>query len=277
MTSRNQEIMDACASGDGASLRRLFEAMNIRRGSKPVYVETPDKEPPIDSMLIAAITNGNLDIVSFLLETYDNLKFDQSGGVIMALLHHPVLAILEALYETDNDIVKFQWDDHRSTFLTEACQQPPEKIGPLIHFLVEHDVDLRIPECNIIRIDGAVYEALSWNQASDVIESMIEKGGPVGLPAASLAVLRERVDVLELFIKYDVELRERELQSGDDESNLQRLRNDAGETGNTEVMRLVDMWTNKWKCNTARKDSTVETPMGRAKAFLGRSVFGKNG
>jgi hypothetical protein len=277
MTSQNEEILDACASGDVAALRRLFQVMAIRKGSKPVYIETSDKEPPIDSMLVAAITNGNLDIVSYLLETYENIKFYDSVGVIMALLHHPDLAILEALYKHDSDIVNFQWDNYRSTFLTEACEQPPEKIGPLIRFLVEHDVELWIPEGIRVRVDGAIYEALCGNQANDVIEAMIRKGGPVGLPAAKLAVGRERVDVLELFIKYDVELQDVGLPAGDRESSIQRLQSEAEETGNTDVIKLVNTWTSKWKDNTVRKDRTGEGPLGKAKGLFGGVLFRKSG
>ncbi|KAF2686366.1 hypothetical protein K458DRAFT_416666 [Lentithecium fluviatile CBS 122367] len=248
MTSQNQDMLNACTSGDITALRRLFEAMDIRKGSEPVYISTPNEPPPINDLLEAAITNGNPGIVSLLLETYSGIQF--FGGVITALLNHPDLAILEALYNYDNRIVNFEWDDQVTTFVTEACKQPPEKIAPLLHFLVEHDADLwtgGLPS------QFAVHAALCGNQALDVIEAMIKKGGLVSRQAAEQAVLRERADVLEFFIRCGVE---------GERDDVQFLRTVAKETGNTNVMKLVDIWTRRWKDNTSR-------------ALFGRGLFGR--
>jgi hypothetical protein len=185
-------MLNACTSGDVAALQHLFKAADIRKGSEPVYISTPNKPPPINDLLEAAITNGKPAIVSLLLETYSGIQF--LGRVITALLNRPDLAILEALYRYDNGIVSFEWDDQVTTFVTEACKRPPERIAPLLHFLVEHDADLwtgGLPS------QFAVHAALCGNQALDVIEAMVKKGGPVYGQAAEQAVLRERAGVLE--------------------------------------------------------------------------------
>jgi hypothetical protein len=238
MTSQHQDMLKACTSGNVAALQRLFEAKDIQKGSKPVYISTPDEPPPTNDLLEAAITHRNLEIVSLLLETYDGISFYEE--VITALLNHPDLAILEALYNYNNSIVQFEWDDHLRTFVTEACKQPPEKIAPLLHFLVEHDAALDVGG---LPCEFAVYAALCGNQALDVIEAMIKKGGPVTGAAARQAVLRERADVIESFIRFGVK-RKRD--------DVQDFRIAAEETRNADVVKLVDMWTSSWGDDTSR-------------------------
>lgn len=260
MTSQNQDMLNACTTGDVAALRRSFEAIDIQKVSKPVYISTPDEPPPTNDLLEAAITNGNANIVFLLLGNYEGIQF--SGGVITALLNHPDLEILEALYKYDNKIVNFEWDDH-STFVTEACKQPPEKITPLLHFLVEHDADLWTGG---LPYSFAVHAALDGNQASSVIEAMIKKGGPVYRQAMRLAVLRERADVLEIFIRYGVEGKQ---------DDVQFLRTVAKETENTNVIKLVDTWTSRWKGDEYRTMSG-ESQLGRSLKVgsIWRRIFG---
>jgi hypothetical protein len=236
-------MLNACTFGDVAALRRLFEAMDTIgiRKPEPVYISSPDEPPPINDLLEAAITNGHPGIVSFLLETYEGIKIKLLGRVITALLNRTNLAILEALYKYDNGIVNFEWDNQVTTFVTEACKQPPKKIAPLLHFLIEHDADLWVG----LPSQFAVHAALCGNQALDIIEAMIKKGAPVYWLAAEQAILRERSDVLEFFIRFGVGV-------DGERDDVQFLRTVAKDTGNADVMRLVDIWTSTWKDNTGR-------------------------
>ncbi|KAF9695376.1 hypothetical protein EKO04_006370 [Ascochyta lentis] len=232
MISRHQDMLSACTSGDVAALERLFEANNIRRFSKPVYISSPGEAPPTNELLAAAITNGHLDIVLLVLNTYEGINFYDE--VITALVNHPDIPILEALYNYDNLIVQFEWDDHQSTFVTEACKQPPEKIGPLLHFLIEHDAALDVGG---FRFHFAVWAALCGNQPLDVIEAMIKKGGPVTSAAMQQAVVCERTDVIDAFMRFNIE---------GEHDNIQQLQTEAEETGNTDVVKLVHAWTSNW-------------------------------
>ena len=264
MASQNQDMLNACMSGDVATLQRLFEARGIRKGSKAVSVFSPNNPPPINHLLEAAITNGNPSIVCLLLETYEWISF--GGNVITALLNHPDLANLEALYNHDNRIVNYEWDSQGvTTFVTEACKQPPEKIVPLLHFLVEHDASLDVGG---FRFQFAVHAALCGNQPLDVIEAMIKKSGPVYPQAAEMAILRERADVLELFIRFGV---------GEDIGDVQHLRTVAKETRNTNVMKLVDTWTSKREGDKNRvvsgRGQSGRDSFGRA--LVGRDLFGR--
>lgn len=101
----------------------------------------PDRPPHVTDMLEVAIVNGNPGIVSFLLETYERINLYSLLGVMDALLLHPDLPILEALYKHNKDVINLEWDNH-TTFVNEACNQSLEKIAPLILFAVEHDAHL---------------------------------------------------------------------------------------------------------------------------------------
>ncbi|KAH7109427.1 hypothetical protein B0J11DRAFT_512848 [Dendryphion nanum] len=225
-------MLDACASGDITALRRFFEARSIRRGLKAVYIATANGAPPTNALLATAIMNGKLEIVSFLLEMYDGISFDSS--IITALLDHPDTAILESLYKYDDKIVQTEWDN-QITFVTLACERPPNKIAPLLLFLVEHDAAL---DTGGLPFHFAVHAALCGNQSLRVIEAMIRKGGPVYRAAALQAVLRERVDVIEFFMQYGVELRI---------DDVQCLRDEADKTENPELVKLVYTWTSGWR------------------------------
>jgi hypothetical protein len=228
MSSQSQDILDACASGDIAELQRLFDANNVR-GSKPVYISSSDKPPPVNEMLEASITNGHLDIVLFILGAYKETKIRFYRQVVDALLKTPNLDIIEALYNYDNSIVSFEWDDHTNTFFTKACEQPSEKITPLLHFLIDHNADLEAgyfprPVCN----------AILGGQTFGVIDSMVKKGSDVSTTTVRQAIVCERVDIIRFFIGIGI-------KGGRDDA--QYLGSEAEKTENIEVVKLVHEWT----------------------------------
>ncbi|KAF1953007.1 hypothetical protein CC80DRAFT_494906, partial [Byssothecium circinans] len=257
MTSQQQQdMLNACASGDVTALQHLFKANNITKGTEPVYIAAPDGPPPVNHLLKAAINNGNRDIVSFLLETYDRVTF--YGGVIDSLLEHPDLGILEILYNYDNHIVQFEWDDYINTFVTKACRQPPEKIAPLLHFLIEHDACLDTGGSWTF----AVHAALCGNQNLDVIEAMLMKGGPVTMLAAQQAVIMERADAIEIFMRFGVVFESDEVQD---------FHAQAEETGDVDVIKWVHLWTSTWEKNTGRENQGP-TVAQRVKRLFKNSV-----
>ncbi|PSN59984.1 hypothetical protein BS50DRAFT_216488 [Corynespora cassiicola Philippines] len=238
MTPLQEDMLNACTYGDVEKLRGLFDS-NVQKGSRPIYLDSPDGPPPVSVMLGAAISHGHKDVVSFLLQIYnsqdrkDRIKFYEP--VCTELLHHPNVEILELLYDYDNSIINEEWDSQGiTTFVTEACKQPPEKIRKLLHFLIEHDADLQVGG---LANEMPVCYALYGDQSIDVIEAMIRKGSPVTFEATRQAIYRERIDAIEAFIRIGVE---HTSEYG------QELRKEAEKTGNVEVMKLVNSWTSDW-------------------------------
>ncbi|KAF2712174.1 hypothetical protein K504DRAFT_464271 [Pleomassaria siparia CBS 279.74] len=227
MTSQSQEILDACTSGHVAALQRLFEANSIQ-GSKPVYISSADGPPPANSMLGAAIMNGHLDVVSLILRTYSETKVQFTGKTIEALVRHPNLDILQALYDYDRTVVSFEWDNHTDTFVTKACEQPPEKITSLLHFLIEHDADLEAGY-----FPRTLCNAILGGQTLGVIEAMVNKGATLSTQVMRQAVVCERVDVIKFFMDTGVK---------GDANDAAYLRSEAEETGNEDVVEIVQQW-----------------------------------
>jgi hypothetical protein len=233
MISQSQEGLDACTSGDFATLRLLCGADNNQH-PKSAYRESATGPPPVNSMLVAAITQGHVDVVALILQTYSKHRVQFFGETIDALVNHPNLDILQVLYDYDPSVVSFEWDNHTDTFVTKACEQPPEKITPLLLWLIEHDADLEggyVPRtlCN----------AIVGGQTLDVIEAMVKKGVRVSTLAMRQAVVCERIDVIEFFMSRKMKL---------DTDDAEYLRNEAEQTGNAAVVELVKEWTSHKSC-----------------------------
>jgi hypothetical protein len=233
MASQSQEILDACTSGDVAALQRRFKADNIQN-SDPVYSNSASGPPPVSSMLVAAITHGHVDVVSLILRTYSGRKVQFTSETIEALLHHPNLDILQILYNYNPYVVSFEWDGHTDTFVTKACKQPPEKITPLLLWLIEHDADLEgghFPQtlCN----------AIFGSQTLGAIKAMVNKGARLSTLAMRAAVVCERIDVIKFFMGRGFKV---------DTDDAAYLRSEAEKTGNEEVVETVKKWTSDKSC-----------------------------
>lgn len=231
--SQDQEILDACTSGDIVALQQRFAAENIQN-SDPAYQTSASSPPPVNSMIAAAIMHGHVDVVSLILRTYSRRKVQFTSETIEALLHYPSLNILQILYDYDPYVVSFEWDSHTDTFVTKACEQPPEKITPLLLWLIEHDADLEgghFPQ--------TLCQAILGNQTLGVIEAMVNKGAKVSTLAMRQAVVCERVDIISCFIGTRMKL---------DVDDAAYIWNEAEQTGNEEVIRAVKKWTSKKSC-----------------------------
>lgn len=233
MTSQSQEILEACTSGDVVALQRRFEANNIRN-SDPVYKSSASSPPPVNSMLVAAITHGHVNVVSLILRTYSGRKVKFTSETIEALLHHPNLDILQILYDYDPYVVSFEWDGHTDTFVTKACEQPPKKITPLLLWLIEHDADLEGGH-----FPRTLCNAIFGSQTLGVIEAMVNKGAKVSTLAMRQAVVCERIDVINFFVSRGMKV---------DTDDAAYLRSEAEQTGNEEVVETVKKWTSDKSC-----------------------------
>lgn len=226
-------MLDACTSGDVVALQRQFEANNTH-ASDPVYRISASGLPSVNSMLVAGITNGHVDVISLILRTYPGRKVQYTGETIEALLHHPNLEILQILYDYDPSIVSFEWDSHTATFITKACEQPPAKITTLLLWLIEHDADLEagyFPQtlCN----------AISGGQTLGVIRTMVDKGARVSPLAIRQAVVRERVDIINFLVDKGMKV---------DTGNAAYIRSDAEGTRNKDVIETVEKWISHKSC-----------------------------
>jgi hypothetical protein len=200
MTSQRQEILEACESGDVAALQRLFDTNNIQK-SDPVYKDSALDPPPVNSMLAAAITYGHVNAVSLILRTYSGRKIQFTNSTIEALLIHPNLEILQLLYDYDPLVVSFEFRTHIDTFVTKACEQPPEQITPLLLWLIDHDADLEGLRCS-----RTLCCAILGGQRLGVIEAMVNKSASVSTLAMRQAVVCERIDVIKFFVGRGVEV-----------------------------------------------------------------------
>ncbi|KAH6642049.1 hypothetical protein C7974DRAFT_372044 [Boeremia exigua] len=257
MSSQQQEMINACTSGDVQALQQLFKVNSVE-DSEPVYTPSADGPPPANSMLAAAITNGQLDVVSLILKTYSKTKVQFTGETIEALVRHPNLDILQAVYDYDRTIVSFEWDNHTDTFVTKACEQPPEKITPLLRFLIEHDADLEAGY-----FPRTLCNAILGGQTLGVIETMIEKGVTLSTQAMRQAVVCERVDVIKFFVDRGVD---------GDADDAAYLRSEAEQTGNADVMDIVQRWTSNgnWVSDDGKSSRGPGVAQKLKRFFTGR-------
>lgn len=233
MTSPSQEILNACTLGDVAALQRLCSANNLPN-SDPVYQDSPCVPPPVNSMLTAAIPHGHVDVVSLILQTYPGRKIQFSSESITSLLQHPNIDILKLLYEHDPYVTSFEWDGHTDTFVTKACEQPPEKITPLLMWLIEHDADMEgghFPRALCCAIEGG--------QALGVMEAMVKKGARISTLAMRQAVVFERMDVIKFLIASGLKV------DGDSDAYIQ---DEAEKTGDREIIETVERWMSSKRC-----------------------------
>jgi hypothetical protein len=232
MTSPSQEMLDACVKGDVAALRQLFEAHSVQ-GTEPAYIPSTTGPPPANTMLETAIPPNHLGIVSLILETYPGpFKIRFEGEIIDSLIHNPHLDILQMLYDYDPRIVSFEWDSHTETFVSKACEQPPEKTTELLLWLNEHHANLEAG----YSLHPLVKATVGGHELR-VFEAMLKNGTFVSLEAMRQVVIFERVDVIKFFLERGING-----NKGDGE----RLRLDAKETGVEEVVHLVGRWTEGW-------------------------------
>lgn len=150
-------------------------------------------------------------------------------------------------------------DDHENTSITEACMQPPEKITPLLLFLIEHDapVDVGGLPCR-----WAVWAALAGNQSPGVIEAMLKKDGPGTAAAMRQAAVSKQFNVVNAFIRFSMEI---------DQKTARDLRTVAEEIGNADVVKLVHVWTKCWKADANISSRAFNAVQRVKQLFKGRT------
>lgn len=205
-----QEILDACSTGAIAVLKELFKSHGINQGTAPIrFLETTERGcPSTEDMLSAAIRSKQAALVRFLLEYFNGYPADSSealhegkkpisfdSGVVLAVLDSPDVETLQVLLDYDPGLVNFEFDNH-FTFLWEACNRDPDKIGPVIKHLVAHGADMQASFYLIWDLSPAI----CGDQHVDVMEAMVANGANITYTAVLYAVRKERADVLQMVL-----------------------------------------------------------------------------
>lgn len=143
------------------------------------------------------------------------------------------------------------------SFLTEACFQPLRKINTLIHVLLDAGADAND---GMGPGGGALLAALLGGQGKDVIVKIVRKAAFVGESVLSIAVQKERVDVLgELLRKrwerIDIErllLKAREEGNGRVVEILEEFRSRTEERSDEDEFGKIGEQRKRWKFGSIR-------------------------
>ncbi|KAK7735638.1 hypothetical protein SLS53_007378 [Cytospora paraplurivora] len=243
--AHQQEILDACSTGAIAVLKELLKSYGIYQGTAPILHRdvTESGCPSTGAMLSAAILSKQAAVVRFLLDEFNGYPTDWSdaqresqkpisfgSGIAQAVLDSPDIEILQVLLDYDHRIANYEFDDH-TTFLSQACQRDPDKIGPLIKLLVAHGADMQAGW----RWNWDLLPAIYGGQHLDVMEAMVAKGARINYLAILYAVRKERADVLQMVLD------KRGARDGRlSDADVEQLRTEAKVADDVLVIKLVE-------------------------------------
>lgn len=251
-------MLTACSSGDAAELQRLLSENGIEKNSKPIITQCvygkwkPAESPAVPGTLIpstlelldTAVAAGQLDVVDLLLKTYPSLSFSEGQNTARVLINHPDAAILKRICEHDPGFAGLTMDYGYRTFFTQACDQPPQKITPLLMILLDYGADV---DDGGGAGGGALLAAIAGNQSAEVIGKAIEchktQKVPISRRHVNAAISRSDEEIVSLL-----------LSSGlvrDDDEESENYAQQAENTGNKAIIALVEDWRHgKGKAHT---------------------------
>jgi hypothetical protein len=179
----HEAILKACASGDLPTLKEVLGDIRPQPRTEP---------PAAREHLETAVASRQTTIVKFLLQTYPSLSLSQESGIVHSILDNADADTLRVLCAHDPLFASFSIDYAFLSFLTEACKQPPDKIVPVIHVLLDNDADVHD---GFGPGGGALYAALVGSQPREIIERIVKNGGCISWRVLSTAIGKERLDV----------------------------------------------------------------------------------
>ncbi|KAJ4391055.1 hypothetical protein N0V93_004669 [Gnomoniopsis smithogilvyi] len=245
-TPANQpEILNACSTGAIDLLQEVLQSCGIEKDAAPLLPRDAAKIrfPSTEAMITAAIAGKQTSMISFLLSYFSGYPAEWpesrrqsqkpisfTSSIVLAVLDNPDVETLSVLCDYDPGIVNFEFNDH-TTFLSQACQRDPEKIGPLIHFLVSHGADMQ----GGWRLDWNLLPAIRGGQHLDVVEAMVAKGAKMDYSAALAAVCAKRADVLQLILEKGG-MRESSVADAD----IEQLRVEAQDAKSVPLIEVVE-------------------------------------
>lgn len=212
--AHQQEMLDACHSGNLEQLQQLFLKHNVKRGDSPIkqswvldlatsspgtkrYILEPGSRsgpPPTYKLFEAAAASKNPIIILFLLKTYPKFNFWDSRIMDAALTHKDV-ETFKTMYAHDKRVLDFD-DDHMSTALTESLEGNDTSLA---NFLLDQGADIN--NAGWLCRGGAITAAVMNGQSLEMIRRILDKRPDnMGISCAvNPAIHNNRVDVLELF------------------------------------------------------------------------------
>jgi hypothetical protein len=228
-------ILEACSSGDVALLEKLLEGIELQRHSGPTAVRR---------LLTATVASKETTTVKYLLEKYPTYSFNEEFEIIKSILDNADAETLRVLCAHDPRLASTSMDYGMRSFLTDACARPPEHIVAVLHVLLDNNADVND---GLGPGGGALYAALLGAQPPIIIERIVQNGGEVSFRTLSVALQKERLDVLPNL------LRESRLRNS---KELEDLVQCAKGTGNEEAITMVQ---NFWIAQRDRQETKHAT------------------
>ncbi|OIW26696.1 hypothetical protein CONLIGDRAFT_646846 [Coniochaeta ligniaria NRRL 30616] len=241
-------MLDACSSGDIATLKRLFAEEGIRPGSKPIYgvyydpkyypqgppaTATAESDIPSTWELLArAVAAKHVVIIQFILQTYPSFSLNQALGVVHAMLDNPDPAVLQVLLDHEPEFASYSVDYGMRCFLTDACARAPEEIVPVLHVLLDNGADVNDgwgPG------GGALFAALLGDQPLEIIAKIVDKGGRISTGCIFSAIQRGRADVVELLLNHK--------RNNLDGKAREDIRDAAQKSADKNIISIVQAWS----------------------------------
>jgi len=215
MPAHQQEMLDACHSGNLVKLQQLFLKHNVERGDSPIkqswvldlttpspgtkrYILEPGSEsgpPPTYKLFEAAAASKKPIIILFLLKTYPKFNFWDSGIMDAALTRKDV-ETFKAMYAYDKCVLDCEYDDHIKTALTESLEGGGTSLA---NFLLVDSA--YVNNAGWLCRGGAITAAVMNGKSLEMIKKILEKRPDnTGVSCAiNSAIHNNRVDVLKLF------------------------------------------------------------------------------
>lgn len=167
-----QTFLDACKAGDVVRLRKLFDHAGVNRGDRTItWLDSKHSNSPPStfSMLRAAISNSQVDVLKLLLETFPSACTDMQFLETASLLGssaNPTLRILQVYHSFDPSIVDLYMDEKcLITLLMDYCQNGDPRIA---EWLLENGADPNGGMMPVLR--DALSSALSAGRSPSLVK-----------------------------------------------------------------------------------------------------------
>lgn len=245
---QEQPMLDACSSGDVAALERLFDIHGIEPGSKPIITQclygtwsrVESRRipgcmiPSTIELLEKAVAAKQLAIVEFIFQTYPSLDLSEGQGIANTVIQHPDGPILRCICNHQRAFASISMDYHLHTFFTQACENPPDHIAPVLHILLDYDVDVSDGWGGL----GALWAAISKGHSIEVVEKVLSchlsQHVPILYSQAEAAIRRGDEDIIALIISSDQMIFKPDQAS--------RYIEEAEKTRNEAIITIVQEW-----------------------------------
>lgn len=249
---QEQYMLSACSSGDVIALQRLFSIHGIAPGSPPIFTQCVNGTysrvesklipgymiPSAMELLETAVAARQLAIVEFIFRTYPQLKLSEGQNIACAIIEHPDATILKSICDHDPTFASLTMDYGFRTFFTQACEQPPAQIAPVLHVLLDYGADI---DDGWGAGGGALWAAIIGGQPTEIIRKVLichsSQHVPISDRQVNAAIARGDEDIVALLFSSG----KISFKAGVAEKYI----NQAEKKGDTAIIALVKDWAEK--------------------------------